>query len=60
MKMKVIAIWIIDIWLASLSYCLKRLIFGVEQSYEIQVYGGFYFVLFLLTAMAYALTCMAI
>lgn len=53
-KREEIAIWLSCIWLISISYALKRFIFGVEQNYEDLVYDVLAAVLFLLAAISYA------
>ena len=53
-KGRTIAIWLTFIWLLNISYASKRLIFGIEQSYEGQLYMGTVLTLFVLTGTAYA------
>ena len=51
---KLIAVWMTFIWLVSLSYSLKRLIFGIQKNYEDVLYESLLVVLFSLTAVVYA------
>ena len=60
MKRKIIAVWISLIWFVSVSYSLKRFIFGVEKNYEDILYGGLIVALFSLTSVAYALVYIAL
>ena len=53
-KGRTIAIWLTFIWLLNISYAFKRLIFGIEQSYEGELYMGTVLTLFVLTGTAYA------
>ena len=53
-KKKIIAVWISLIWFLSVSYSLKRFIFGVEKKHENLMYGSFLVALFSLTSVVYA------
>ena len=57
---KKISIWLSFIWFISISYALKRFIFGVEQNYENLVFGSVAAVLFLLAAISYASVYIAV
>jgi hypothetical protein len=59
-KGKVIAIWLLCIWLISISYSSKLFIFGFEHNYEELVYGGLVVALLLLSSIAYASICIAL
>ena len=53
-KKKIIAVWISLIWFVSVSYSLKRFIFGVEKKHENVMYCSFLVALFSLTSVVYA------